>query len=142
MPVARKFSPIALAFLVGATTTLICGGCSINCETSAKKYFAIVREATRNSFGTDEAPHRDEMSGCDSWDDPAVLIPIRGQITSAAEVSTQMKADHWEPLSKQEAKAYGGEVALRKRVQNQVLIAIIGETQGAPGKQVEVIAGD
>lgn len=61
-------------------------------------------------------------------------------VRSVTEVSDQMRSDHWEPFAGQEARRNPNFMALKKRVKNQMLIAMIGREPAVSEITVEIVA--
>ncbi|WP_182909015.1 hypothetical protein [Microbispora sp. H13382] len=136
---ARDLNRLVGVLLGGAIISATSVACSGECNAAAQRYFSIVENATQKSFGGGVPHPADEVSGCDSGDDPSVLIWMEENGDSAVEIAGRMELDDWKMLSRQEARRYLGEIALEKRADGQTLIAVVRSEPGVPGKVVEVV---
>ncbi|MFC3817652.1 hypothetical protein ACFOSO_03585 [Planomonospora venezuelensis] len=121
---------------VVAVAIVASGGCAAACESDAKKNFAMIREATENSFQREWGATYGEFSGCDSFDGPSVIVYLAKDAGSLVEISESMKVDRWELLPKGEMASYYADFVMKKEFSGQVLVATLRDSPY--GKEVEV----
>ncbi|WP_189236502.1 hypothetical protein [Planomonospora parontospora] len=128
-------SSFVLAALLTFVGILSLGGCAISllCDSEAKKYFAATSKAIEMSLEKKWIKGYNELSGCDSYDDPSVSIWLVDDLRSLDDVSRKMQQDGWEVIS--------GGLELEKTEDGIVLIARIVDSP-LEGKVIELLPGE
>lgn len=127
----RNSSKLILALASVSISISSLGGCAKSCQAEAERQYLIMKESAKGSFDDGWISGYDEVSGCDSGDDPSVTVWLDRSVNSLDEVSSRMKKNKWLPSSK-EAKASRTDHSrssyeLEKKVEGKIVFAILSD---------------